>query len=100
MQLTFCKAFENAFVIYDQQERVGFIAMLNDNTIRDIDIVSSDFKSGLLFSFLENIGRDEIFAVVDKSFAEYFEDFGFDILSGQQDGKMKLKYSICETKNI
>ena len=96
MQLTFCKAFENAFIIYKKQDRVGFIAMLDDNTIRDIDIFSSDLKNSLLFLFLENIGKDEIFAIVDESFVDYFEEFGFTIKSKQSDGKMKLKYSIYE----
>ena len=96
MQLTFCKAFENAFIIYKKQDRVGFVAMLNDETIRDIDIFEYGLKDGLLFLFLQNIGEDEVFAIVDKCFVNYFKEFGFSIKSKQRDGKIKLKYSIFE----
>ena len=95
MKLTFCKAFENAYVAYKGMDRIGFITMIDHSTIRDIDVCINAPKRDLICAFMQNIGRNDLFVITDTSLVDYYAQYGFKTYKKQQDGLLLLRYEMC-----
>ena len=98
MKLKFEKVFLNGYVIYSgENQRIGFIGMINNETIQHIDINMTYLriiKQYLLNKFLQELGRDYIYIVQQNDTPyKYYAELGFKRCSCRNN-KRKLKYSI------
>ena len=96
MKLKFEKVFHNGYVIYStENQRIGFIGMINNETIQHIDINMSYLrliKQYLLNKFVQELGRDYIYIVRQNDTPyRYYAELGFRRCTNN---KRKMKYSI------
>ena len=81
MRLVFEEVFENAYVIYMNNQRVGFLSVKSNNIIQSLDINPSYIdilKQDLLRSVLFELGIDEMFLFCEPGLYKYYEEFGFE----------------------
>ena len=91
MSLSFYKPFKNAYVVYDANKRVGFITMEDDITIKDIDIFAKAQVNDLIKKFMENVGKDEIYALTENENIQIYKQYGFKQCDKNVNDKMLLK---------
>ena len=91
MHLHFEEVFRDAYVIYLDNERVGFLSMKTDNVIQSLDIETAyvdKLKECLVDRILFELGKDELIVVCSPECCDYYYQFGF-----KNVGKKRLRYS-------
>ena len=80
MHLHFEEVFKDAYVIYLNNERVGFLSLKADTIIQSldieagyVDILKEEFLDHLLFQ----LGEDKIYIMKDKEMNDWYKRFGF-----------------------
>ena len=96
MKLSFQRVFQNAYVVYLDEERIGFISIKGNNLLENLDmnpLMVDAIKDEVMNSLLFELDRDEIMVICSPEMSSYYEDFGF-----QQIKKGMLRYSLCLSK--
>ena len=81
MRLSFQQVFDNAYTIYmDNDQRVGFFTLINNNTVDNLDISVKYFdiiKHKLLENLIFELGVDSVYIVKNKQNNDWYKRLGF-----------------------
>ena len=97
--IRFSKMSNNVYEIYVSSEKIGLINVRDNQTIINIDIEGYYFhliKNNLMNEFLKELDTKNIFLLSNKTYQEYYEELGFEIVSNQikNNERVLLKYAI------